>query len=164
MQTHWRKSVSREELGSWDLVDSEGNNFERTLTIDKIVVGDKTGIDGTKKKGFMYFKEERKPLILNVVNGTAIAKKYGNFQEKWIGKTITLFVANVKVGTAWMDAIRVKVTSASAEIPALTPDHPHWEAIKTALVSGDRTLEQIKQKFTLTAEDERLVQIPTVNV
>ena len=144
MQTHWRKSVTRDELGSWDLVDSEGNNFERTLTIDRITTGDKTGIDGTKKKAFMYFKEEKKPLILNVINGTAIAKRYGNFQEKWIGKTITLYVANVKVGTAWMDAIRVKVTNASAELPELTPEHNLWDKIKAALEKGSKTIADIK--------------------
>jgi len=37
----------------------------------------------------------------------------------------------------------------------LADDHPHWKGIVMALINGQRTLAQIKEKFTLTEQTEK---------
>ena len=40
----------------------------------------------------------------------------------------------------------------------LTPEHPNWEKAKEALKNGNVTLEQIKNKYNLNEENEKLIQ------
>jgi hypothetical protein len=39
----------------------------------------------------------------------------------------------------------------------LTPDHPNWDKVKTAIESGGFTIEQVKSKYTLSNENEKLL-------
>lgn len=39
----------------------------------------------------------------------------------------------------------------------LSPDHPMWEKCKTALISGNYTIEQIKEKYFINEENEELL-------
>jgi len=38
-----------------------------------------------------------------------------------------------------------------------TPEHPNWDKAKAALESGNYTIEQIKEKYNLTPENEKLL-------
>ncbi len=39
----------------------------------------------------------------------------------------------------------------------LTPEHPNWDKVKTAIESGGFTIEQVKSKYTLSNENEKLL-------
>lgn len=41
----------------------------------------------------------------------------------------------------------------------LTPDHPVWDKVKEAVKSGKYTIEQIKTKYEITEENEKLIQM-----
>ena len=43
------------------------------------------------------------------------------------------------------------------KLPELTPSHKLWEAINIAIGDGSRTIEKIKEKFSLSIENERLL-------
>ena len=38
MKTHFKKMVNPDYLGSWDLMDAEGNFIKKTVTIKAVVV------------------------------------------------------------------------------------------------------------------------------
>ena len=40
----------------------------------------------------------------------------------------------------------------------LTPDHPNWDKAKLAIESGTATVDQIKSKYQISEENERLIQ------
>jgi hypothetical protein len=39
----------------------------------------------------------------------------------------------------------------------LTPEHPNWDKVKAAIESGGFTIEQVKSKYTLSNENEKLL-------
>lgn len=39
----------------------------------------------------------------------------------------------------------------------LAPEHPNWDKVKTAIQSGNFTIEQVKSKYTLSNENELLL-------
>lgn len=41
----------------------------------------------------------------------------------------------------------------------LTPEHPVWDKVKEAVKSGKYTIEQIKTKYEITEENEKLIQM-----
>jgi hypothetical protein len=41
----------------------------------------------------------------------------------------------------------------------LTPEHPVWDKVKEAVKSGNYSIEQIKTKYEITEENEKLIQM-----
>lgn len=102
----YRKMFDSEYLANWDLED------DTTVEISKVVAGEVGGQHGeTKsKRPVIYFKSARKGMVLNKTNGKIIAGMYGNLTEKWIGKSITLFVTQCEAFGETVDCIRVRPT------------------------------------------------------
>lgn len=91
--------VAAHELGGKDV----------TVTIVRATGGTVEGEKGRKaRKGILYFKGAKKPLVLNKTNGKTIAAMYGNHVEEWVGKRITLFPTTTTRDGETVECIRVR--------------------------------------------------------
>ena len=84
----YRRDLDKPYFGHWDIPSEQ----DLILTIDHMEKQDIKSQRGTEKKTVMIFREDVKPLILNVVNRKSIAKALGtpNYEE-WEGKRIALY-------------------------------------------------------------------------
>ena len=107
-KTPWKKIVSDSEyLGEADFTEGE----EKVGTIARVAAGVKIkSAEGTSEKSVVYFKENIKPLILNVSRAKAITKvARSRFVEDWPGTAIQLYVEDgVKAFGDVVSAVRVR--------------------------------------------------------
>lgn len=107
-KTHYKKMRDPNFIGSWDLLDQDGNVIDRIVTISKVdkqMVFDGNG--GKAECPVIHFKET-KPMVANSTNLKAIARACASeFIEDWTGKQIKLTVKKVKAFGEVHDAIRV---------------------------------------------------------
>ena len=152
MKTHWKKMKNPNYLGSWDLLDEEGNPTQKAVTITKVVEEEVMGADGRKDKVMTVHLKDLKPFICNTTNAKMISKVLkSDFIEDWTGKKILLGTERVRAFGAVHDAIRVQDKEVkAAKLPDLTPEHSKWEAAKKALQSGTVTIETLQKKYTIT--------------
>jgi len=95
--THWRKyvSASNPDLHHWDIED----HSPITVTITSHEMKEVHCEDSTKKAMcFLSFKGAKKPLGINATNGHIIEAMHGSDIEGWIGKKITLRIAELTSG------------------------------------------------------------------
>lgn len=84
----YRRDLDKPYFGHWDIPEGQ----DLVLTIDHMEKQDVKSQRGTEKKTVMIFKEDYKPLILNVVNRKSIAKALGTpTYEEWEGRKIALY-------------------------------------------------------------------------
>ena len=107
-KTPWKKIVSDPKfLGEADFSEGE----EKIGTIDRVATGvDVQTAEGKSKKSVVYFRENIKPMILNVARSKAITKVSGSkFVDDWCGVTIQLYIDdNVKAFGDIVAAVRVR--------------------------------------------------------
>lgn len=126
---HW-KSVVKPDCKYFGEQDFNPQNEIKTVTIlkhcEEMVQNEK----GKSLKGVLYFKENVKPLILNVTNGKTIATLYGKDADAWVGKRISLyFDPTIKVGKEIVGGTRVKApVQADSENPICTDCEKHITA------------------------------------
>jgi hypothetical protein len=116
-KTHWRKGDKSDYLMSWDLEN------DLPATIVK-VVRIKTKIRGkTEDCRVAYFKEDLKPMVINVTNGSVIEKALGtHIIEEWanINLPVIIYVlAGVKFGRDTVRGLRIRTPDTK---PLLTKD------------------------------------------
>lgn len=84
----YRKDLDRPYLGHWDVPG--GSDY--VYTIDHCEKQDVKSQRGTERKTVLVFRENIKPLILNVINRKSISKALGSTKyEDWEGKRIALY-------------------------------------------------------------------------
>lgn len=107
-KTHWKKVVSDPNyLGEADF----GENEEKIGTISHVVANEKVRTaEGTSEKAVVYFRENLKPMILNVARSKAITKVAGSpFFEDWAGVSIQLYIEHgIKAFGDVVSAVRVR--------------------------------------------------------
>jgi len=157
MKTHWKKLNNPNYLGAYSLGDSK----EMKVTIEKVVKEMITGNGGKKEECTIAYLSNEKPMILNSTNCKIITKNLGTpFIEDWQGVTITLYVALIKAfGEDNVEALRVK---SEKKLPDFTPKNKKWNEAKKALLNNQVTIEQIRKKYTLTPENEKLLTDETI--
>lgn len=96
-------------LGNWDI---ETPNREITVTITKIVDEKVAGNSGREDVCTVaYFKEDFKPMILNITNKKRLFKLYKTKDtDNLVGKRITITTERVKAFGDIYDALRIKPT------------------------------------------------------
>lgn len=107
-KTHWKKIVSDPNyIGEGDFQPGE----EKIVTIDKVVSREtvKTA-EGKSDRAVVYFKEDEKPMILNVARSKSISKVTGSpYFEDWPGARIQLYVQfGIKAFGDVVNAVRVR--------------------------------------------------------
>lgn len=162
-KTDWRKYRKSTHLASADLDAMETDGIPLIFTIKEVKYETGVDVSGTKMDGiFCYFIEAVKPLKLNSTNNKILAgfaKKNGligkeqHVIENWKGMTIELYVdRNVKMMGAITDGVRIKPLQ-----PVLNKVLPNFtEANFESAKKANATIEQIKSKYTLTSEIEKL--------
>lgn len=159
MKTHFKKMQNPDYLGSWDLFDKEGKQHDLTVTITKVDQDEITGEGGRKDIVMTAHLKNHKPFVVNNTNAKMIARVLGSpFIEDWINKSITLYVEKVRAFGDVHDALRVRSSAPkTAEKEELTPKHPKWNAAKKSIASGATSIDAIKKKYSLNADNEKLL-------
>ena len=105
--THWKRLTNPNYLGAYAFEQGE----EKTGTIDHVVSESVMNADGKSEECIVcHFKDKNlKPLILNKTNCKSITKLTGTpYIENWTGKTITMYVKQVKAFGDITDAVRIR--------------------------------------------------------
>lgn len=107
-KTHWKKVVSDPNyLGEADFFEGE----EKIATIAKVVQNEKVQTaEGKSDKAVVHFKENLKPMILNVSRSKAIEKVAGSpYFEDWVDVSIQLYIEHgIKAFGDVVSAVRVR--------------------------------------------------------
>lgn len=106
--THWKKLNNPDYIGAYAFEPNE----TKTLTIQKVTREIVKGPDGKSEEcTIVHWRENEKPLILNVTNAKAIQKIAGTpYIEKWPNVCVMLGVETVKAFGEIVEAVRVKKT------------------------------------------------------
>jgi hypothetical protein len=107
-KTHWKKVVSDPNyLGEADFNEGE----EKIATIARVARDEVIQTaEGKSKKAVVYFREQLKPMILNVARSKAIEKVAGSpYFEDWLGVKIQLYIEHgIKAFGDVVSAVRVR--------------------------------------------------------
>lgn len=134
---HWKSMMDRDYIFAFDL-----NGKEVTVTISRVEAGTLNGSSGRKaKKPIVYFEGKEKGLALNSTNCKTVAKLYGNYTEKWIGKQITLYPTTTEMAGETVECIRVRPTVSKQAARNGKPDKPAGEQPGTPTLSTDELAE-----------------------
>jgi hypothetical protein len=87
--------------------DVDGDMMLTIKSVDMHVFKSRDGSED--EKPLVMFKEEERGLVLNKTNTKLIARALGSDEtDDWVGKTITLYSAEVEFGSDIVDAIRIR--------------------------------------------------------
>lgn len=102
----FRKYMNKQFLGHWDI--PEGSDL--ILTIKDVKPEMVQNQLGKEEKLILYFKEDYKPLICNMTNGTAISTVcHSSVYADWLNKKIALYRAKTAAqGGKIVDCVRVR--------------------------------------------------------
>jgi len=107
-------------------------------------------------RGFILYDDPR----MRYANPGWISSTPGNplpfYGVDWEGKRITLYVTKVKAFGETVDALRVR-NKAPQRLPELTPESDNWNEAKQAIQMKAATVQQIRKKYVLTNENEKLL-------
>ena len=105
-KTHWKKLTNPNYIGAYVLLPGQ----EIILTIEKIQNEEVTSPEGKKEIcSVLYFKENVKPMILNVTTFKTIANLFKTpYIEEWSGRKIQIYVESVKAFGSIVDALRIR--------------------------------------------------------
>jgi hypothetical protein len=103
-----RKAFPSKYLGAADLLHLPSRSLRLTiaqLTTETLESREK----GPEEKPILYFKGAKKGLVLNKTNSTKIGNTLGWDTDKWTGRMVELYVAEVEAFGETVEAIRVRV-------------------------------------------------------
>jgi hypothetical protein len=104
-ETHWKKLINPDYLGAYSLEAGK----DMVLTIGSVKREMITGTGGKKEEcPVCHWKEDQKPMILNVTNMKTIAKMYGPYIEQWAGKRIQIYASTTKFGGDVVECLRIR--------------------------------------------------------
>ncbi len=150
MNTHWKKLTNTDYIGTYSLDPGK----DLTVTIKSVTKQVVRGPDGKQEECIVAVLEGQKPMILNRTNCKMISKLYGTpYIEEWAGKKITLYAAKVRAFGEQVDALRIR--DKVPELETLTPTHPKWEAARSAIKSGQVTMEKLEQNYKISSDDKK---------
>jgi uncharacterized protein (DUF697 family) len=117
---HWKSMTDRDYIFAFDL---DGRDV--VVTISKVVAGELASTGGRKtKKPIVYFDGKEKGLALNATNAKSIAALYGNYTEKWVGRSITIYPTTTQMGGETVECIRVRPSVPSGKSKARAAEAP----------------------------------------
>lgn len=156
-KTHWKKVFDSDYLGSCDL--DEGKDLK--LIIKSVTVQEVKNTDGkTQKRNVATFTDPKvKPMILNVTNSKIVRKFAGSsYIEDWGNTAIQVYIKDdIKAFGETTEGLRIRPVQPKMTKPELKPGTPVWDnAVKYINEGG--TIEGIKTKYDLSAENEKLLK------
>lgn len=155
-KTHWREFHPTDYIGAYAFEPGE----EKILTI-KTAKHEKVKDTSGKTDDCLvvHFKEDEKPLIVNVTNSKAISKVAGSpYIEDWPGTVVALFTMEVSAFGETVEAVRVRQTAPRLEKPELHPLHDKWDKAVQSVADGKTTIQKIKKNYRLSDESEEAMK------
>jgi hypothetical protein len=149
--THIDKLRNPNFLGSWDLLDSQGNYKNIIVTIKEIKTDEAFNIKNNKKEPVVTAVfNEVKPMIINATNRKTL-KKLANssFIEHMVGKKIELTVKKEKYFGELTDCLRIV-----PELP--NKPKPVFDVIGiTKKLKDCKTLVELQSAWNLLTPSEK---------
>lgn len=164
MSKHWKSYLGKPFLGSWDLYDTEKDDYTPIVAVIKNVIRKNLNKDiGEDREAFVatFTDSNLKPMILNTGNATIVERfaKQKDF-KKWLNVPVTITVAkNIKAFGKTTDALRFSPAQPKLELPTLTKSMPAFEAVKKHLAGGGK-IKDVELKYKLT-DDIRTALLDT---
>jgi len=152
---HYRNVFKSDHLGSADLEDFIEQGVPLVFTIKEVKQEFGTKVAGKKGNfNIAYFKENIKPLVLNVTNSKQIKVFAGNnsFVENWKDICVELYIdENVKsVAGGITQGVRIRPIQ-----PNLFKQKPKFtESNFDKASQAKATIEQIKERYDISPEIE----------
>jgi hypothetical protein len=156
-KTHWKKVFNSDYLGSCDLEDGK----DLKAIIKSVSVKLVKGTDGKEQdRNVAVFTDANiKPMILNATNCKLI-KKFAKsvFINDWNNIPIQIYVKDdIKAFGEVTEGLRIRPSQPAMNKPKLIPTSQAWpKAIE--FLKGTGTIEQVKEKYDLTAKDEETLK------
>lgn len=162
-KTHWKKNNDSNFISGEDLMSGlKGLKPEMIVVIEKF--SDAQSFDQSKQAKLtvtgLFLKEVNgaslyKPVILNKINARFFVKETGSdFVDDWIGKPVTMH--------AQKDARHGYVVRFKKYVlPMLIKDSENFKNCKTAIEKSGYTIDQIRQKYQVSSEVEKLLTSET---
>ena len=151
-QTHYRKVMKSDHLGSADIEEFIEDKKPLIFTIDH--VKQEYGVTVAGRKGdfnIAYFKEVIKPLVLNATNAKTVCsfvKDRSPFVENWNNIKVELYIdKSVKMKGEVVGGVRIRKSQPK---PKAQFTETNFDAAKKAKA----TIEQIKVSYEITPEME----------
>ena len=115
------------------------------LTIKDAYYSKGVDVSGNRTDGyFLEFVEDVMDMVVNSSN------------SNWIGYKIELYHdETIRMMGKIVGGIRVKGFKA---LPNLEPNTPNFDAVKKALQGGNYTIEQVKSKYNVSTEVQKLLE------
>lgn len=164
---HYRNAFKSDHLAAADIEELVENNGKAILTLDRVEYFQNRQVAGrTKDKGLVaFFKEPNtKPMIVNAVNSKVLQSfiKSNDLNNDWfnLNLKIELYVNDsVKMSGKTVGGIRIKtrlpiVESKVKILPAIS--EVSLKKAIAAVKGGTYKLSEVKAKYTLTDEQEKL--------
>jgi len=139
----------------------------KILTIKKCWYETNVDVSGNKTSGyFIEFNQPVKDMLVNSTNRAIITKVVNQITGwpmkdcrnigNWAGIKIELFFnESIKMMGKVTGGIRIK--EMPVVLPEMNPDNNRWDGAKKALLAGTVTIEQIKNNYSLSPENEALI-------
>lgn len=158
-KTLWKKNLDSKFISGEDLILSvKGLSPEMVVTL--VNQKDDKTFDKNKSADVvvtsLYFTDQTgkqlyKPAILNKTNAKFFEKETGSpYIEDWYGRTVLMY--------AQKDSRHGHVVRFRTYVkPTLIKDSDNFKKAKTAIDSGNYTLEQVKSRYVVSPEVEQLL-------
>ena len=156
IKTHWKKLHNPDYLGSWDFQPNE----EKVLTIKEIKTEKIKDHQGKQEDcSVCFFKEDVKPIVLNVTNSKTITKVAGSpYIEDWQGVKIQLFTTEIKAFGDVMEAVRVRNMKPDKKKDELTPKNKKWHEAVKHIKDGNTTVDAILKHYDISEENQKILR------
>lgn len=156
-KTHWKKVFNSDYLGSCDLEDGK----DLKAVIKNVTVLEVKSSDGKKQlcNVATFTDSKLKPMILNVTNCKTVKKFAGSpFIQDWNNIPVQIYIKDdIKAFGEITEGLRIRPTQPTIEKPELTPSHTAWNNAVDYLKKNGNTIEGIKKKYRISAENEELL-------
>jgi hypothetical protein len=158
-KTHWKKNNDSNFISGEDLISGlKGLKPEMVVVIEKF--NDAESFDQKKQSKItvsaLYLKEVGgaslyKPVILNKTNAKFFVKETNSdFVDDWLNKPVIVY--------AQKDARHGHVVRFRKYVfPVLQANTPDFDKCKTAIEKSGYTIDQIRQKYQVSTEVEKLL-------
>ena len=154
LKTHWKKTMNPNYLGAYAL--EPGKDLIVTIeSVKKEMVKDANGTDA---ECLVLHLKGTKPFICNKTNAKAISKATGsNFIEDWTGKSISLYIANVRAFGENVEAVRVRSQAATESNKKKKLNNEDFKRLMDAIKSGKFTVEKAFDAYEFTEVQMNLI-------
>jgi len=148
-KTHWKKAFNPNFMGAWSI--DEGK--ELVVTIEAAKKEELTNPDGKKEECLVLQLKGHKPMVCNKTNAKTIAIVTGSpYLEDWPGKSIQLYVEQVRAFGETVPALRVRPVRPSGKKKI---NAEQYKRMKSAVASGKLDKAQALNDYQLTESQHK---------